>query len=107
MKNEVSLIGRLGFDLDAKGKESGFAKGVLITNSYYKGDNGETTEKSQGHNFICTGKVADNALKYLKKGDLISIDGSLEYNKVKKGDISVMYAQIRVNKILFLNLQKK
>jgi len=60
----------------------------VATNNYFKSKSGETKEKTDFHNMVMFGNVADIATKYLEKGSLALFEGRLQTRKWidKKGN---------------------
>ena len=81
MVNKVLLIGNLAADPDVKATPAGLyvARMRLATNTYAgKDDEGKAKERTEFHNLVAFGKVAEFAGQYLKKGRLIYVDGRLQ-----------------------------
>lgn len=78
--NKVILVGRLGSDPEIKTMPSGeaFAKFSLATSESWKDRNsGEKQEKTEWHNVVVFGKLAEVVGKYLKKGQSVYVEGSI------------------------------
>ncbi|HEV7921116.1 MAG TPA: single-stranded DNA-binding protein [Thermoanaerobaculia bacterium] len=77
--NRVILIGRLGKDPEVRATPSGsnVAKFTLATDERYTDRNGERQERTEWHNIVAWGKLAEICGQYLKKGKLVYIDGSI------------------------------
>lgn len=81
--NKVFLVGRLTRDPEKRTiPESGtsVASVGLATNSYFKDKSGENKEKTEFHNLVLFGNLADIATQYLKKGSLALFEGRLQTN---------------------------
>lgn len=81
--NKVFLVGRLTRDPEKRTiPESGtsVASVGLATNSYFKDKSGENKEKTEFHNLVLFGNLADIASQYLKKGSLALFEGRLQTN---------------------------
>lgn len=78
--NKVILIGRLGKDPDMRYTPGGTAVAnfSLATNSAYKDSDGNWADKTEWHNIVVFGKLAEFTGEYLKKGKLAYIDGRLQ-----------------------------
>ncbi len=106
MKNQVSLIGRVGQDPEIKILDNGtkLAKFSLATNDYYVTRDGEKVEQTQWHNIIAWGKTAEVVEQYVGKGRLIGIEGKLEYRNFDGNDGKKVYiTEIRANELLLLD----
>ncbi len=78
--NKVILIGRLGKDPFVKVFESG-DKNVtfsLATSESYTTRDGQKNELTEWHNIVLRKGLAEVAEKYLKKGDLIYVEGKIK-----------------------------
>lgn len=79
--NKVILIGRLGKDPEVRHLESGTAVAnftMATTESYRDKNTGERKEITDWHNIVLWRGLAEVAEKYLKKGNLIYIEGKLK-----------------------------
>ncbi|MBY0243848.1 MAG: single-stranded DNA-binding protein [Sphingobacteriaceae bacterium] len=76
--NKVILIGRLGKDPIARYVESGVCvvNFTLATTENFTKD-GKRTEQTEWHQIVMWRSVAELAVKYLKKGTLIYLEGKL------------------------------
>lgn len=80
--NQVILIGRLGREPEshdtAGGKMAFFS---VATSRRYKGQDGQTQEETEWHSIVAFGSTADIVAKYVKKGDLVYVNGRLRTRK--------------------------
>jgi len=82
--NKVILVGRLGKDPETRYTPSGAAvtNFSLATSEQWKDKNtGEKQEKTEWHNIVVFGKLAEICGEYLKKGAECYIEGSLNTEK--------------------------
>src|SRR5512141_3045802 len=79
MLNKVILVGRLGKDPEIRSTPSGtiVARFSLATDEKFTDRNGEEQERTEWHNIVAWGKLAEICGQYLKKGKLVYIDGSI------------------------------
>lgn len=93
--NKVILVGRLGQDPEHQTAQSGktFCKFSLATNDGY-GEN----KKTNWHSCTAFGKAADIINQYCKKGNELSVSGTLDYNKHEDR----YYTNILVNDFTFI-----
>jgi single-strand DNA-binding protein len=78
MLNKVQLIGYLGANPETRYTPDGEAVArVRIATSETWKKNGEKHEKTEWHNVVFFGKLAEIADKYLKRGSLIYVEGRL------------------------------
>ena len=78
--NRAMLIGRLGRDPELRYTKSGgaVASFSIATDSRWKDKEGNQQERTDWHNIVAWGNLADLAQKYLKKGRLVYIEGRLQ-----------------------------
>ena len=109
LQNTVNLIGRAGINPVVRTFENGvkLAKFSLATNETITEVNGKRQE-TQWHNVVAWGKKAELIEKFVKKGQLMAVDGKL-INRVFKGNdgSSKKLTEIQVNEILLINPKKK
>lgn len=108
LKNSVNLIGRTGINPVIRTFTNGvkLAKFSMATNETILDPNGKTIQ-TQWHNLVAWGKKADLIEKYVKKGQMIAVEGKL-INKIltdlngKKTKLT----QIQIDDILLINQQR-
>lgn len=78
--NAVQLIGNLGQTPEIKFTSSGNAvtKFSLATTSNVKNSDGEWVEKTEWHNIVVWGKLAEISAEYLGKGSKAFVSGRLQ-----------------------------
>ena len=78
--NKVLLIGHLGADPESRFTTSGNAVANLnlATNESWRSSEGDTKEKTEWHRIVLFGKMAETAAEYMKKGQLVFIEGRLQ-----------------------------
>ncbi|MGL5156265.1 MAG: single-stranded DNA-binding protein [Aeromonas veronii] len=82
--NKVILIGNLGQDPELRYSQGGMAfAGVNLATSETWRDKqtGEQKERTEWHRIVFTGKIAEVAGKWLKKGSQVYIEGKLQTRK--------------------------
>jgi single-strand DNA-binding protein len=79
MLNKAFLIGRLGKDPEVKYTPDGamVTSFSLATMEQWKDRNGEKTQKTEWHNIVTFGKLAEICGNYLVKGSLVYIEGRI------------------------------
>lgn len=76
--NKAILIGNIGKEPELKKVgEVSYCAFTLATNESYKDKNGEWQTKAEWHNIVVWRNAAEYAAKYLKKGNLTSIEGKI------------------------------
>lgn len=113
--NRINLIGRLVSDLEIRYTPSGLAVGkvnIAVDRQY-------TKEKREAHiqeqkpvadfpRIIFTGKSAEFTSKYLKKGDLVSIEGSIRTGSYENADGQKIYTtEVSCDRIQSLNNMRR
>ncbi len=79
--NKAIIVGRLTRDPEKRViPDSGqsVTSFGLATNSYFKDKSGENQERTEFHNIVLFGHLADIAEQYLKKGSLALFEGRLQ-----------------------------
>ena len=85
------MVGRLGKDPEVRHLESGatVANFSMATSETYKDKNtGERREQTEWHNIVLWRGLADVAEKYLKKGDMIYVEGKIRTRSWEKDGIT-------------------
>ncbi len=79
MVNKVVLIGHVGQDPEVRHLETGVAVAnfTLATNESYKDKSGERINQTEWHRIVLWRGLAEVAEKYVKKGELLYIEGRL------------------------------
>ncbi|HEV2718407.1 MAG TPA: single-stranded DNA-binding protein [Thermoanaerobaculia bacterium] len=79
MINKAILIGRLGKDPEMRSTAGGqtVCRFSLATDEKFTDRNGEKQERTEWHNIVVWGKLAEICGQYLRKGKLVYIDGSI------------------------------
>lgn len=78
--NKVLLIGHLGADPESRFTTSGSAvtNFNLATNESWRSTEGDKKEKTEWHRVVLFGKMAETAAEYMKKGQLVFVEGRLQ-----------------------------
>lgn len=78
--NKVILIGNLGRDPETRYSQGGNPVtnfSVATSENWRDRQSGEQQERTEWHNIVCFGRLAEIAGEYLKKGSKVFIEGSL------------------------------
>jgi single-strand DNA-binding protein len=80
MVNKVILVGQLGRDPETKYTQSGQAvcNFTIATDESYKNRSGDKVDKVEWHRIVIWGKLAEVAQQYLKKGQLVYLEGKIQ-----------------------------
>jgi single-strand DNA-binding protein len=100
--NKVMLIGRLGKDPEERTTAGGtrVSNFSLATDTYH-GNNGEKT--TEWHRIVAFGKAAELCNQYLKKGQLVCIEGSLQTRSWEKSPGEKHYfTEVIASRVTFL-----
>lgn len=86
--NKVMLIGNLGKDPEVRYTTSGTAVASfsIATSERFKAKSGEWEERTEWHNVVLWGKLAEIAGEYLAKGKTVYIEGRLQTRKWQDRD---------------------
>ena len=78
--NKVILIGNLGKDPELRYTPGGAAvtNFSIATNERWKDKSGQSQERTEWHNIVLWGRLAEIANDYLKKGSPVYIEGRLQ-----------------------------
>jgi single-strand DNA-binding protein len=89
--NSVLIVGRLGADPEVRNSQSGktITKFRVATDRYNGPDREKTTD---WHSIVVFGRSADNCARYLGKGSIVGVQGSIKYNSFTKQDGSLGYS---------------
>lgn len=82
--NKVILIGRLGKDPEVRHTQDGTTivnMNVATSENWKNKATGEKKQKTEWHRIVMFGKLAELAEQYLRKGDQVYIEGSLQTRK--------------------------
>jgi len=99
--NRVQLIGRLGQNPEVKYLPSGTTvANFSVATTETKRDEGERTE---WHNLVAFGKLAEVCGEYLRKGSLVYVEGTLRTQKWDKDGQKHSRTEVVANNIQFLD----
>ncbi|RLE18180.1 MAG: single-stranded DNA-binding protein [Acidobacteria bacterium] len=109
MYNKVTLIGRAGTDAEVRytQNQSKIVKFSMATNRYWNDRSGVRQEKTEWHNIVCWGYLADRAEKMVTKGSLIMVEGAIEYSNWQDNEgIKHYRTDIRAQTLLMLSAKR-
>ena len=80
MVNKVQLIGRLGKDPEVRATQENvpYARFSLGTDTHWTDRNGEKQSRTEWHNVLAWGRLAEICGEYLRKGRLVFVEGRLQ-----------------------------
>ncbi len=102
--NKVILIGRVGREPESRtaGNNLVVNFSLATSKSWKDKDTEERKEKAEWHNIVLWRKVAEIAEKYVKKGDMIYIEGELQTRSWEKDGITRYTTEILGNSLQML-----
>ena len=106
LNNRVQLIGHLGADPEVKTFENGsvMARLSLATSERATGKRGEKAIRTQWHQLVVWGKLAEICGKYLQKGREIAVEGRIAYRAYTDSEgNSRLVTEITVNDLLMIS----
>jgi single-strand DNA-binding protein len=107
--NSVRLIGHLGQDpkLVSNGENSSVVSFSLATNETYKDAQGNKATRTEWHNIVAFGRVANLIIQYCKRGEFIMLNGRLQTRQYTNKEGQQRYVtEIIAEEILFLGGKK-
>jgi len=107
--NKVILVGRLGADPEVRYTADGtpVAKFNLATGESYTDKNGNRQEKTEWHRIVAWRKLAEITGKYLTKGRLVYIEGSLQTTSWEKDSVKRHTTEIVARDLQMLDSAKE
>lgn len=103
--NRVQIIGNLGADPELRTTPSGARVATLsvATSRRWNDRQGQPQEKTEWHKVIFWEKLAEVCEKYLKRGDRVYVEGSIEYRQYEDKEGQTRYVtEIRGREMIML-----
>lgn len=106
--NKVVLLGRLGRDPEIRMTQTGqqVANFSMATSESWT-KNGVREEKTEWHNIIAWGKLAEIISKYVKKGSMLYVEGKLQTRSWEKNGEKRYTTEIVASDITFVESATK
>lgn len=108
--NKVQLIGNLGSDPEVRSTTNGgrVATFSLATSRRWKGQGDQMQEKTEWHRCVVWNtrftQLADVVERYVKKGDKLYVEGSVEYRQWEDKEGQTRYStEINVRELIMLS----
>ncbi len=104
--NKAIIVGNLGQDPELRYTGSGTAvcNMRVATNESYKDSSGEFVEKTEWHNIVAWGRLAEICNEYLKKGSQAYFEGNLQTRSWEDRDGNTRYTtEIKVRDMMLLS----
>ena len=103
--NKVILLGRLGRDPELRETKSGtkvVSFSVATSETWKDKTSGEKQEKTEWHNCVAFGKLAEICGTYLKKGSQAYVEGKLQTDKYEKDGVTKYSTKIVASEVTFI-----
>ncbi len=112
--NRVILIGHLGKDPEIRTFENSYdpnkpnkvAKFSLATTESYKNKDGQRTDVTEWHNIVVRRGLAEVAERYLRKGQLVYIEGKIKTRSYEKDGQTRYITEIEAENMTMLGGKK-
>ncbi len=106
--NSCSFIGRVGKDVEVKSLDGGRIVAVftLAVSEVYKDKAGERKEDTTWINCVAFAKLAEIIEKYVKKGDLLYVNGRLSNKTYEKDGVTKYFTEVVLNDMKMLGGKK-
>ncbi len=100
--NKVILVGNLGRDPEIRYTQGGtaIARFSLATSERFKNKDGEWEEKTEWHNVVFFGRLAEVCGEYLHKGKQVYVEGRLQTRKWQAEDGTDRYTTEVVGQVM-------
>lgn len=107
--NKVMLVGHLGKDPEIRTLENGtkVASFSLATTESYRNKENQRVEQTEWHNIVLWRSLAEISEKYLKKGNLVFIEGSIRTRSYEKDGQKRFITEIVANDMTMLGSKKE
>ena len=110
MINNVTLVGRLGHDVELRFLPTGkpVTRLRIATDASYTNSDGQRVEQTDWHSVVVFGRNAENCQQYLGKGSLVYIEGSLKNRRWADQEGQTHYAtEVNCRRIRFLGSPRR
>ena len=110
MINNVTLVGRLGHDVELRFLPTGkpVTRLRIATDASYTNSDGQRVEQTDWHSVVVFGRNAENCQQYLGKGSLVYVEGSLKNRRWVDQEGQTYYAtEVNCRRIRFLGSPRR
>lgn len=99
MINKATLLGRVGKDPEIRNLDNGtkVANFSIATSENWTDKNGEKKEATEWHNISIFGKLADIVERYVKKGQLLYIEGKIKTRSWDQDGVKKYMTEVVLN----------
>jgi single-strand DNA-binding protein len=104
--NKAMIMGRLGRDPELRASQSGtsIVNFSVATSERKRAQDGTFTEKTEWHNIVAFGNIADNCGRFIKKGSLVFVEGKIQTRSyTDKSGVEKYRTEILADSIHFLD----
>lgn len=104
--NKVILVGRLGKDPEVRNLDNGAVVAnfsIATSESYKDRTTGEKKEVTEWHNIVLWRGLAEIAQKYLRKGDMVFIEGKLRTRSWEKDGVTRYTTEVVADNMTMLS----
>lgn len=106
LRNKVNLIGRIGQKPELQTLEGGYqlTRFSVATHESYKDKSGAWQENTQWHSITAWGKLAENIVRVMDKGNEVALEGKLVNKQYESKTGEKRYStEIELNEFMILN----
>ena len=105
MKNNVSLLGRVGGDPEhGGGNGKQWARISVATSEKWTDKNdGQVHEKTEWHRCVAFARTAEIIGNYVRKGDLVGVEGKISYGNYEKDGVKHYTTDIMIQRVILLS----
>lgn len=91
--NKTTLLGNVGNEPEVRTTASGtkVARLSLATSRTFTDRNGQKQEKTEWHRLTAWGRTAEIVEQYVRRGDRLYVEGSIEYSQTEDDDGKLRY----------------
>ncbi len=108
MYSKTIVVGRLGRDVELKEYGENKVARFSVATSYYQMSGGDKTEQTEWYNVSVWNKVAENCAKFLSKGSLVLVEGTIQTRTYKNSDgVDSKASELKANTVKFLSTKKE
>ncbi len=103
--NKAILVGNLGRDPELSYTQNGVARCrfSLATSESYNNNAGERQERTEWHNIVVWGRLAETVSKFLQKGRQVYLEGRIQNRSYDdKEGVKRYISEINANRVTFL-----
>ena len=103
--NKFMLIGNVGKDPEVNNLDKGgkVAKFTLATSEKYTDKSGNKTERTDWHNIVAWGPLADLVEKYVSKGKKLYVEGQIRNRSWEQDGVKKFATDINIQALQFLD----